>query len=91
MGITYELFMLTSVKRRDFMKRTTVILPEDLKMKAEQKAIEEGISLSELIRITLSGYLELSIEKSKDTFWSDKEVFYGDIPCDLSENHDIYL
>ncbi|MEQ8222715.1 MAG: CopG family transcriptional regulator [Candidatus Eremiobacterota bacterium] len=73
------------------MKRTTVMLPEDLKIKAEQKAIQEGISLSELIRISLAGYIKRSVEKSKDSFFSDKEIFYGDVPCDLSENHDIYL
>jgi len=73
------------------MRRTTVILPEDLKVKAEQKAIEEGISLSELIRVSIAGYLKQNIEKTKDTFFSDKEVFYGDVPCDISEKHDIYL
>ena len=35
------------------MKRTTVMLPEDLKLKAEKRAEKMGISLGELIRLSL--------------------------------------
>ena len=74
------------------MKRTTVMLPEDLKLKAEKRAEKMGISLGELIRLSL----ETQVRKKTDTvgddpFLSDNAVFSGDVPDDLSLNHDKYL
>ena len=75
-----------------FMKRTTVMLPLDLKIKAEKEAYKLGLSLGELIRISLANHLTQSREGSdRDPFFADNEVFRGYAPADLAENHDLYL
>lgn len=72
------------------MKRTTVMLPPDLKHRAEYLAREEGISLAELVREALEARLAQGLQR--DPFFSDHNVFGGtDIPEDLAENHDKYL
>ncbi len=74
------------------MNRTTVMLPGDLKLKAKKTAENMGISLGELIRLSL----KIQIGKKKDPvqndpFLSDTAVFNGHNPNDISINHDIYL
>ena len=74
------------------MNRTTVMLPGDLKLKAKKTAENMGISLGELIRVSL----KIQIGKKTDTvqddpFLSDTAVFNGHIPNDISVNHDRYL
>jgi len=74
------------------MKRTTVMLPGDLKLKAEKRAEKMGISLGELIRLSLKTQVGNKTDAVQDDpFLSDNAVFSGDVPDDLSLNHDKYL
>lgn len=74
------------------MERTTIMLPAPLKEKALQYARKKGISLGELIRASLAAVISHSRNiKNRDTLFSDTEVYTGDVPSDLSFNHDNYL
>lgn len=74
------------------MKRTTIMLPVDLKLKAEKKAENMGISLGELIRLSLKTQVGKKTDTVQDDpFLSDDAVFSGDAPDDFSRNHDKYL
>lgn len=74
------------------MNRTTVMLPGDLKTEAKRAADNLGISLGELIRVSLKTQIAKKTNTlDDDPFLSDNAVFIGDIPNDLSLNHDRYL
>ena len=74
------------------MKRTTIVLPPELKTRAMKRARNCGISLGELIRTSLEKTLKQPAPSSKeDPFFADKAVFRGRAPRDLSKNHDKYL
>ena len=75
------------------MQRTTVMLPQDLKLQAERHAREMGISFGELIRESLEAMLSGSDERRPmvDPLFSDDAVYVGKAPIDLSVNHDRYL
>lgn len=70
------------------MIRTAIMIPEKLKGRAEKFAQSKGISLGELIRLSLEKNLQ---NETKDTFFSDNEIFTGEVPGDLSANPDSYL
>ena len=74
------------------MLRTTVMLPSNLKNKAQAFASKKGISVGELIRESL----EIALLQAKgalcmDPFFEDTHFFTGDIPNDLSANHDKFF
>lgn len=75
------------------MERTTIMLPHDLKLQAAQYAKKKGISLGELIRNAIAASLNQSRESGwdDDPLFSDKELFSGAVPIDLSVHHDDYL
>ena len=74
------------------MKRTTIVLPPDLKTRAVKRARNRGISLGKLIREALETTLKQPAKSSQeDPFFADKAVFRGRAPRDLSKNHDKYL
>jgi hypothetical protein len=75
------------------MHRTTVMLPDDLRRRAASHAQKAGMSLGELIREAIAGWLDRPENKraSDDPFFSDKTVFEGPCPADLSARHDDYL
>ena len=74
------------------MKRTTVMLPPELKEKASRLAREKGISLGELLRESLTAALEVDGDRQRtDPLLSDGAVYKGEAPEDLSEHHDRYL
>jgi hypothetical protein len=74
------------------MYRTTILLPLDLKNKTEIRAKEKGISMGEYIRNLLEESLALGYTLNKtDSFFSDKAIFTGKAPKDISKNHDQYL
>jgi len=75
------------------MKRTTFMIPSDLKEQAARLARERGISLGQLLREALESVLEESRarERLDDPLFTDWAVWDGDVPADLSENHDKYL
>jgi hypothetical protein len=70
------------------MTRTALMLPEDLKTEAENAARAQGISLGEMVRLSLRKNLD---SNKVDPFFSDTEAYGGKVPADLSKNHDKYL
>lgn len=75
------------------MKRTTVMLPVELKARAVRTARERGISFGELLRRALAAALEMPEAESAyaDPVFTDSAVFEGETPADLSSDHDGYL
>ncbi|MBI3930285.1 MAG: antitoxin [Armatimonadetes bacterium] len=71
------------------MKRTTVMLPVELKMQAQKAAQSRGISLGTLIRESLRS--ALAADPEVDSLFADGEVFSGETPSDLAARHDDYL
>jgi hypothetical protein len=71
------------------MHRTTILLPNDLRRRADREAKALGISLSELIRRRLAADVE--------TMTSDRPRFFARQPwtgpgsSDTAANHDTYL
>lgn len=66
------------------------MLPENLKIKAMNFARSEKMSLGELIRELLQKKLQTKTSQ-RDCFYAEDLVFSGELPKDLSENHDDYL
>src|SRR3990167_8085720 len=74
------------------MFRTTIMLPETLKLKFEKEAKKEKVSFGELVRRALEKYLLVQEDPWKnDSFFSSKTVFNDDGPTDMAERHDYYL
>lgn len=74
------------------MKRTTVMLPSELKARAERRAYEIGVSFGELVRETLESALANAEDRrSDDVLFRDEAVYRGKTPGDLAERHDEYL
>ena len=74
------------------MHRTTVMLPTDLKRKAQQLAHHRGISFGELVRESLEAALEShGGEIREDLLFSDMAVYGGPAPSSLSTDHDDFL
>lgn len=71
------------------MKRTTIMLPEELRRRAALRAKQRGISLGELIRLSLDGALPGAAYAEDPLF--ENVIFDGDAPRDLSAKHDKYL
>jgi hypothetical protein len=73
------------------MKRTTIMLPEDLRRRALLRAKQKGVSLGELIRDSLSAALPgVTYDALADPLFEDV-VFGGPGPADVSAKHDRYL
>ncbi len=75
------------------MHRTTILLPESIRLKAIRYAQKQGISLGELIRTSLEMRMSSNgqIINATDIFMNDKRVYSEKIPKDLSKQHDNYL
>lgn len=77
------------------MHRTTIMLPPELKLRAQQLAKREGVSLGDLIRRALDAWIRAPRDASpssvEDSLLADDAVWTGDVPADLSQNHDRYL
>lgn len=73
------------------MKRTTIMLPEDLRRRALFRAKQKGVSLGELIRVSLLAALpNVTYDAQRDPLFEDV-IFDGPAPTDMSANHDKYL
>jgi hypothetical protein len=83
--------VLCSPAREKAMTRTTIMLPEELKVRAQEKAREVGISLGELLRESLELRLGVPGDRLEDPLFSNVPVYDGPAPEDLSEEHDRYL
>ncbi|MGD8331959.1 MAG: CopG family transcriptional regulator [Acidobacteriota bacterium] len=73
------------------MKRTTVMLPADLKTRAMRVARERGISFGELLRRALEATVQAPPDEYEDPVFADAAVFEGSAPADLAAEHDGYL
>ena len=74
------------------MKRTTIMMPDDLKIRAAKRADSMGISLGEFIRDSLERNLKSeNAVIFDDPYIGDDAVYDGDTPRDLAHNHDTYL
>lgn len=75
------------------MKRTTIVLPDDLRARAVKRAQKAHVSLAELIRQSLEDTLRRKVTDSweDDPFFSDQEKAFFKGPRDLAKNHDKYL
>jgi len=71
------------------MHRTTILLPEDLRRKAEIEARTLGISLSELIRRRIASSPQQQTASRAAFFTRKSWVDSG--PTDMADNHDRYL
>ncbi len=74
------------------MKRTTIMLPGELRARALRHAKRRGISLGELVRDALAARLEGSEPPDeRDPLFADTAVYRGPAPSNLSADHDRYL
>ncbi len=74
------------------MKRTTVMIPDDLKNRASRRASSVGISLGGFIRESLERALRADTTvMNDDPFLTDNAVYEGSTEVDLAQNHDKYL
>ena len=74
------------------MKQTSILLPLDLKRRAEDKARDLGISLGAFIRSSLEQSLKTyTVKDTGDSLFSSTTTYNGKTPKDLSKNHDDYL
>jgi hypothetical protein len=69
------------------------MLPGSLKMRAVRRARELGISLGELIRLSLDQALSTADRQDtkQDPFFADTATFEGEVPPDTAARHDDYL
>ena len=74
------------------MHRTTVMLPDNLKIQASRFARESGMSLGEIIRESLENWLNgQKKQPARDPLFHEVPVYAGPTPEDYSINHDKYL
>ena len=74
------------------MRRTTVMLPDDLHRRATLRAAEGGISMGEYVRQALRERLDRdSGWKFRAPLLDDDAVYRGDAPANLAARHDLHL
>lgn len=71
------------------MHRTTILLPNELRRRADREAKALGISLSELIRRRLAADGD-AVKTDRPRFFA-RQPWTGQGPSDTAANHDIYL
>jgi hypothetical protein len=73
------------------MHRTTVMLPPELKRRAERKSRELGVSFGEFVRRSLRDELVSEEGSGKDSLFEDTGVYRGEAPPDAAVRHDEHL
>jgi hypothetical protein len=74
------------------MKRTTIMLPQKLKSRAEKRARKNGLSLGAFIRQSLEQAMTSGSDVwEKDEFLNNRTTFSDPYPRDLSANLDDFL
>jgi len=74
------------------MRRTTVMIPEDLKIRAARRANSAGLSLGGFIRESIERALKSDAAGTlDDPFLTDNAIYEGDTEVNLAQNHNIYL
>jgi hypothetical protein len=75
----------------DIMERTSVMVPPDLKLRAQREAKALGITFGEYVRRALTTMLQNSESLKNDPLFDDNAAYTGPAPKDISEDHDKYL
>lgn len=71
------------------MRRTSILLPESLRNRADRHARHLGISFGELVRRALETVLDASDEPmARDALFADDAVYAGPVPDGASVHHD---
>jgi hypothetical protein len=74
------------------MKRTTVMLPADLRRRAFRRAKEQGVSFGVVVRDSLDAALPaLEGIVGDDSLFADVVVWRGRVPRALARDHDRFL
>jgi hypothetical protein len=74
------------------MKRTTVMLPADLRRRAFRKAKSQGVSFGVVVRESLDSALPaLDWTGGDDPLFTDAAVWRGRVPRALARDHDRFL
>jgi len=74
------------------MRRTSILLPQALRNRADRHARRLGISFGELVRRALADLLDESEQPAgRDAFFADGTVHTGDVPPGASSHHDDHL
>jgi hypothetical protein len=74
------------------MRRTTLMLPDDLKERAQSLAKRRRVSFGELVRRLLWREVDAAQQPDPaDPFFADTAVWEGPTPGDVAERHDDYL
>ena len=73
------------------MHRTSLMLPRDLKARAERASRHLGMSLGELIRVSLEEELAKHESAETDALFADRVVYRGAAPPTLARDHDAWL
>jgi hypothetical protein len=74
------------------VQRTTLLIPPELKGRAERRAKALGVSFGQLVRSALEASLrEGGGSNSRDALFADDAVFRGPTPTDVASEHDRYL
>jgi hypothetical protein len=74
------------------MRRTSILLPQSLRNRADRHAHSLGISFGELVRRALAAMLSDSERPAgSDSFFADGAIYSGDLPSGASIHHDEHL
>lgn len=74
------------------MRRTTVMLPADLRRRAFRRAKDQGVSFGVVVRESLDAVLPaLEWTGGDDPLFSDGAVWRGRAPRALAREHDRFL
>jgi hypothetical protein len=65
------------------MQRTTIMLPNDLRARAQCRTVELGMSLGQFIQQSLATRLSGSENRVQDPLYADNAVFEGEFPSSL--------
>ena len=74
------------------MRRTTIMLPADLRRRAFRRAKEQGVSFGVVVRASLDAALPaLEWAGGDDPLFADGAVWRGRTPRTLGRDHDRFL
>lgn len=75
------------------MRRITIMIPEELEVRARRYARRHGLSLGDLIRESFQQRLQQETDEShtEDPLFADQTVHEGNAPQNLASRHDDYL
>jgi hypothetical protein len=73
------------------MHRTSLMMPERLKVRAERKSRQLGMSLGQFVRLSLEDELAKHERHDPDPLLADTVVYRGPAPDSLSREHDVLL